>query len=676
MDCDGWQIIYEWLKDAIDKDNQSFLIELIKVLRRCPITLERLKQNDTAKLLKDLTKSENSELVGLSKELRMKWKREMFPGESSSEKPKRKLKDASNSNRDGEQLSNGGSGQKKLKTKDENVSLNSLNNDQKKADKTTPSSEKNIKTVKCKLGKSRSIGVLEKSAAKPATSSNSTPTDHKPGTVLLKGAMLFNNTASTPSPKLNVSNKVNKVNGSAGIQIIEAQPLPITELAAGVASSQQTKHIIKESAGFMDALSSIPLTPKIKKKKKIEKAPAEKPASKPEKSASELDKMDFDSGIDEVSTPLLVTRRLSSSDRNNSMESESSECEFLSFDTPTPYDPDRRPTKGILQLLARGNGRRITWPEDVKLEKVKYFESDENERCNVSRPIGSTNFAEHRKEEIEKERDAFKNKNKNTLKTINNPGTTFIPYRLHLIDFEGVERLLVNVQSEECRIQAERLRNVLEDINLLYSRPDPRDPEPEMNIELLMDTETKEIPLEDENNVVADYSHTPFKVVANDPSSSVVYAATPVMDAHLYGNMNGLMNGPVIGNQMTNYLMNPSQFNNVNYGQMMSNAPNLYANQQPAYSSSMYGAMPMVQPPMQPMQVDPHWTTSNWNNVTNNQQQSNPNGNYHSNNHNGNSHNNKSNNHSNKKGKKVACRYYLKPGGCSKGSHCPFLHGK
>lgn len=624
------------------------------MLRRCPISLERLKQNDTAKLLKALTKSENPELVTLSKELRKKWKDEMFPGETSAEKPKRKLKDASNSNRDGEQLSNGNVS-KKLKTKDENVSLNSLDNE-KKAEKSAPSSDKSIKTVKCKLGKSRSIGVLEKTAAKPATS-NSTSNDHKPGTVLSKGAMLFNNTASTPSPKLNVSNKVN---GSAGIQIIEAQPLPATELAA--ASSQQTKHIIKESAGFMDALSSVPSASKIKKKKKIEK-PAEKPTSKPEK--AELDKMDLDSGIDEVNTPLIVTRRLSSSDKNQSLESEQSECEFLSFDTLTPYDPNRRPAKGILQLLARGNGRRITWCEDANLEKVKYFESDENERCNVTK-IGSTNFAEHRKEEIEKERDALKNKNKNILQIVNNPGTSLIPWRLYVIDFEGVERLQVTVQSEERRIQAERLRNVLEDINLLYTRPDPRDPEPEMNVELLQDTETKEIPLEDENNVVADYSHTPFKV-AHDPS--VAYAQTPVMD--LYGNlnnMNGLMNGQMIGNQMPNYLMNPQQFNNLNYGQMISNASNLYGTQQPTYSSSMYSAMPMVnqQAPMQ----DSPWTTSNWNNVTN-QQQSNQNGNnYHNNN--GNSHNNNKGTN-NKKGKRP-CRYYSKPGGCTKGDRCPFLH--
>ena len=647
----------------------------MKVLRRCPITLDRLKQNDTAKLLKSLTRSENQTLVELSKEVRAKWKSDVFPTDSN-EPSKRKLKDTSNSDRDGEQLSNGSS--KKLKTKDENVSLNSLNNKHKKTDKAVSSSDKNIKTVKCKLGKSRSIGVLERTGDKPASSSNSTPVDHKPGTVLSKGAMLFNNTASTPSPKLNVSNKVN---GSTGIQIIEAQPLPITELVASNASSQQTKHIIKESAGFMDALSSIP-APKMKKKKKIEKAPTEKPlTAKPDLKASpELDKMEFDSGVDDLNTSIIVSRRLSSSDKNNSVESESSESEFLSFDTQTPYDPDKQPSRGILLLMAKGKKRRITWPGDEKLEKVKYFESDENERCNVSKSINSTSFVEHRKEEMEKERDLIKSKN--TLKTINNPGTTFIPYRLHLIDFEGVERFPVGLQSEEKKIQEERLKTVLEDINLLYTRPDPRDPEPEMNIDLMPDTETKEIPLEDENNMtIADYSQTPFKV-SNDPTV-LYHTPTPVADNNqAYSNMNGLMNGPMIGNQMNNYLMNANQFSNINYGQMMGNTPNLYGNQQPMYNSNMYSAMPMVgQPPIQPMPIDSNWTTSNWNSVTNQQQQQN--GNFHNN---GNNHNTKSNNsntgsnshnkknHQNKKGKKVPCRFYLKPGGCQKGSSCPFLH--
>jgi len=70
----GWEILHQWLIHSKDIGNAYFLIELLKLLDKCPVTVNRLKVNEIPKVVKKLSKEgESTEVVKLSKKLVDKW---------------------------------------------------------------------------------------------------------------------------------------------------------------------------------------------------------------------------------------------------------------------------------------------------------------------------------------------------------------------------------------------------------------------------------------------------------------------------------------------------------------------------------------------------------------------------------------------------------------------------
>ena len=57
----GWQLLNGWLVDAKASDNTPVIMELIKVFKQLPVTIDILKKNNTAKLIKQMTKGEGDE---------------------------------------------------------------------------------------------------------------------------------------------------------------------------------------------------------------------------------------------------------------------------------------------------------------------------------------------------------------------------------------------------------------------------------------------------------------------------------------------------------------------------------------------------------------------------------------------------------------------------------------
>ena len=75
VDSRGWEYLSNWLKNAKDRNEIPFLIELIQVLVKFPQTIESLKQGNIGKNVKLLSKSDHFELQKLSKNVLIKWKR-------------------------------------------------------------------------------------------------------------------------------------------------------------------------------------------------------------------------------------------------------------------------------------------------------------------------------------------------------------------------------------------------------------------------------------------------------------------------------------------------------------------------------------------------------------------------------------------------------------------------
>ena len=75
VDSKGWEYLSIWLKNAKERNETAFLIELIQVLMKFPQTIESLKQGNIGKNVKHLSKSNNLELQKLSKNVLIKWKR-------------------------------------------------------------------------------------------------------------------------------------------------------------------------------------------------------------------------------------------------------------------------------------------------------------------------------------------------------------------------------------------------------------------------------------------------------------------------------------------------------------------------------------------------------------------------------------------------------------------------
>lgn len=55
----GWSLIYQWLQDAVNNNNNSLIKELLELLILTPVDVDRLKTNNIPKLVKNLSKKDD-----------------------------------------------------------------------------------------------------------------------------------------------------------------------------------------------------------------------------------------------------------------------------------------------------------------------------------------------------------------------------------------------------------------------------------------------------------------------------------------------------------------------------------------------------------------------------------------------------------------------------------------
>ncbi|KAH9510744.1 Disabled 2-interacting protein [Dermatophagoides farinae] len=150
--------------------------------------------------------------------------------------------------------------------------------------------------------------------------------------------------------------------------------------------------------------------------------------------------------------------------------------------------------KPILCYIRKNSKKRVRWPDDdTDLEKVRYFELDETERINVTRPS-----ADMKRFDMKHEAQMMINV------------LPMLPWHLIPIDIDSSNILVERGKdSRERIIQMERMKTTLECFYFHNQLPDSAD-EPEHNAYELMsdlssqDMKMKIIPLEDENSVTMD----------------------------------------------------------------------------------------------------------------------------------------------------------------------------
>lgn len=147
--------------------------------------------------------------------------------------------------------------------------------------------------------------------------------------------------------------------------------------------------------------------------------------------------------------------------------------------------PDGPPGVLVHPNIPRRKKRPIRWRSDEELTEVRFFELDENERTNVHKT-----FIEQKQMEHVEERGAFKMGRKMQNDDTMQEQTTWRA----LIVIDNVPKIEYGSKSREAEIQAEREKNVLQELYFRHSINDsPHEPDPESYEHV----EPQIVPLED-----------------------------------------------------------------------------------------------------------------------------------------------------------------------------------
>ncbi|XP_078604470.1 serine/threonine-protein phosphatase 1 regulatory subunit 10-like isoform X3 [Branchiostoma floridae x Branchiostoma japonicum] len=473
VEIGGWGIMNSWLTDAKDTNNVPLLHEVLKVLKHMPVTIEQLKKNNTAKVVKQLSKtSDNEKTKSMASSLVTYWMDMIHAkGKGGAEKPNKKHHHHKRHHED---------------TKDSKTSA------EKTA--TEPEKPKKARSTKVKtpaFAKMRSTG-LEEETKLPAPVKKSGSIDKRPGSSIpaAKRPSSPIDKLLTPPEKKHRPQPLNRTTNSpvqAKVKIIPAKPF-----------------VAMDDTGFMEALSAnTAKSHVIKVKKKPKNAKPGTPTSPTAPKGNPL------GGDDKPRTPSPVDGELKDERPGTPIE----EAMDSDFHKPTKAEEAERkaeedleppePYKGgsILVSARRKNRRKksVKWAVDDAIKEVFYFEMDESERANVN----VQNFQEAAHREMLLERQAMETAKRLSADEMIEKKGWKPPPRIDIppstVDY--------GYQSLQRDIQKEREQCVLQELFFSKSSlPDsPHEPDPEPYTR----EEPKIIPLDEEMVPEVDFFEPP-----------------------------------------------------------------------------------------------------------------------------------------------------------------------
>lgn len=554
---DGWELINAWLKEGLKGENYPYICELIDLLDKCPMTVERLKKNDTPKLVKQLAKTADKEISDKAKTVVTKWYGLIKANENINNgnlARKKRKKDKSIDDEDSSdstklrKVKGGGVLQQQASVNDATVTNSSSGDTANKPTSTTKSiedddsvtssskSEQRPRTAKVSFGKSRGLGLLEDSSTGSSKLKGSSKKGEEP-----------HSTTDKSGPGKNIKLNSKSADSSASVsssgQAVQAKTV----------ATAKPKHTLKEAVGFITDIVNLSTVGPVRKRRKSEsRSKSTTTGSNAAKDSGSVESsnngdeqgqepMDTDDLSDEMDDERVASASGDDSNSNagnnnnnniNNLNSNNNDDDRLPIvDVPEidnlvipEIDASKLPGvfKSILSYGRPSNKSKksVRWRAEDRLKEIRFFELDETERANVSKG----NFGDYRSIDIKNERQMLQQiRNKGIPVVPGSSGTpiaaptaeksvSYLPWRLILIELPpGLPLTEAGSQSEEKRIQAEATRNSLNSdfFPTIGTAPEyyPKEPdllEPSENI-----TGPRKIPLEDENFTVNDFSQVP-----------------------------------------------------------------------------------------------------------------------------------------------------------------------
>ncbi|XP_053607272.1 serine/threonine-protein phosphatase 1 regulatory subunit 10-like isoform X2 [Plodia interpunctella] len=246
------------------------------------------------------------------------------------------------------------------------------------------------------------------------------------------------------------------------------------------------------------------------------------------------------------------------------------------MDTSEPHTVTINGLKGVLCYHKRkGPKKSIKWKPDCELEEIQYFELDETERVNVTKPFTDMKYLERIHE-----REAFQKGRNISNDDVMEEKTSWRP--LIPIDTEGQLQVEYGKNSKEKEIQAIRQKGTLQPLYFHKSMiPDsPLEADPETHPY----TEPTIIPLDDatgNQDNISDFRNMPWpEPKGNAPPASSTMNIQPIFPPNI-----------------TQF---PNNFPNAQFPVVPGfQGPNMVSNEWPN------GVSPNMMPPMPPTQLPP-----------------------------------------------------------------------
>ncbi|XP_011382277.1 serine/threonine-protein phosphatase 1 regulatory subunit 10 isoform X2 [Pteropus vampyrus] len=435
---DGISKIFSLMKEARK-------MQILLTLQHLPLTVDHLKQNNTAKLVKQLSKSsEDEDLRKLASVLVSDWMAVIRSQSSTqpAEKDKKKRKEEG-----------------KSRTIPPERPLTEVKAEPRAEEAPEKKKEKpkSLRTTAPSHAKFRSTGLeLETPSLVPVKKNASAVVvsdkyNLKPIPLKRQSSAAAPGDAAPPAEKkykpLNTTPNATK---EIKVKIIPPQPM--------------------EGLGFLDALNSAPVPGiKIKKKKKVLSPTAAKPSPFEGKTSTEP------STAKPSSPEPAPSSEAMDQDRPGTPVPPVEVPELMDTASLEPGALDTKPVESPgdpSQLTRKGRKRKtVTWPEESKLREYFYFELDETERVNVNK---IKDFGEAAKREILSDRHAFETARRLSHDNMEEKVPWVCPRPLVLPS----PLVTPGSNSQERYIQAEREKGILQELFLNKESPHEPDPEP------------------------------------------------------------------------------------------------------------------------------------------------------------------------------------------------------